>query len=132
MKTGDLVRFRRLGTFPRPDSNEWRIGLLLEYRTWEKVGTVLYAGKIYRVRAENIQKAEERRMQKEKARKKPQIGDVVKKISGMDTNKVGLVIALANDDASSWTSYSRILTVVTEGKTKNWACHLTEVLDEDR
>ncbi len=57
MKTGDLVRFRRLGTFPRPESNEWRIGLLLEYRTWEKVGTVLYAGKIYRVRAENIQKA---------------------------------------------------------------------------
>ena len=71
-------------------------------------------------------------MQKEQARKKPQIGDVVKKISGMDTNKVGLGIALANDDASSWTSYSRILTVVTEGKTKNWACHLTEVLGEDR
>ena len=71
-------------------------------------------------------------MQKEKARKKLQIGDVVKKLSGMDTNKVGLVIALANDNASSWTSYSRILTVVTEGKTKNWACHLTEVLGEDR
>ncbi len=57
MKTGDLVRFKRLGTSPRPDSEEWRIGLLLEYRPWEKVGTVLYESNIYRVRAENIQKA---------------------------------------------------------------------------
>jgi len=37
--------------------DEWRIGLLLEYHTWEKVGTVLYEGNIYRIRAENIQKA---------------------------------------------------------------------------
>ena len=57
MKTGDLVRFRRLGTSPNPESNEWRIGLLIEYHTWEKVGTVLYEGQTYRVRAENIQKA---------------------------------------------------------------------------
>mgnify|MGYP001258583597 FL=1 len=57
MKTGDLVRFKRLGTSPRPDSEEWRIGLLLEYHSWEKVGTVLYESNIYRVRAENIQKA---------------------------------------------------------------------------
>ena len=41
----------------RPESEEWRIGLLVEYRPWEKVGTVLYERKIYRVRAENIQKA---------------------------------------------------------------------------
>ena len=60
MKIGDLVRFKRLGTSPRPSSEEWRIGLLLEYRTWEKVGTVLYEGNIYRVRAENIQKAGKR------------------------------------------------------------------------
>ena len=57
MKTGDLVRFKRLGTYPRTESEEWRIGLLVEYRPWEKVGTVLYERKIYRVRAENIQKA---------------------------------------------------------------------------
>ena len=57
MQTGDLVRFKRLGTKPRPESDEWRIGLLIEYRSWEKVGTVLYEGQAYRVRAENIQKA---------------------------------------------------------------------------
>ena len=57
MQTGDLVRFKRLGTKPRPESDEWRIGLLIEYRPWEKVGTVLYEGQAYRVRAENIQKA---------------------------------------------------------------------------
>jgi len=63
MKTGDLVRFKNLlaaktdeqisYTHPYP----WRVGLLIEYHTWEKVGTILYKGQIYRVRAENIQKA---------------------------------------------------------------------------
>ena len=62
MKIGDLVRFKSIGAGKTDDppyshDGEWRIGLLLEYRTWEKVGTVLYEGNIYRVRAENIQKA---------------------------------------------------------------------------
>ena len=63
MKAGDLVRFKRYSHHDNRHSqmtvvfDEWRIGLLLEYHTWEKVGTVLYEGNIYRIRAENIQKA---------------------------------------------------------------------------
>jgi len=51
VKNGDLVRFKHIV------GGRWRIGLLIEYTTWEKVGTVLYHGKTYRIRAENMQKA---------------------------------------------------------------------------
>ena len=62
MKTGDLVRFKCIGAGktdcpPYAQDGKWRIGLLLEYHTWEKVGTVLYRGQIFRVRADSIQKA---------------------------------------------------------------------------
>ena len=62
MKTGDLVRFKQVVVGKDDDppyslDGQWRIGLLIEYHTWEKVGTVLYRGKTYRIRAENIQKA---------------------------------------------------------------------------
>jgi hypothetical protein len=33
------------------------IGLLVEYHTWEKIATVLYAGKLVRVRAEDVTKS---------------------------------------------------------------------------
>ena len=52
MKSGDLVRFQKYS-----HHDKWRIGLLIKYETWEKVGTILYGGKLFRVRAENIQKA---------------------------------------------------------------------------
>ena len=54
MKNGDLVRFW-FGRGHAPP--EKVIGLLIEYNTWEKVATVLHEGKIYRIRAENVQKA---------------------------------------------------------------------------
>ena len=62
MKNGDLVRFKfYVGSKdddpPYSLDGQWRIGLLLEYTTWEKVGTVLYRGKTYRIRGENMQKA---------------------------------------------------------------------------
>ena len=69
MKSGDLVRFWTYDpTVALADANQsdgdmwvppgiWRIGLLVEYHTWEKVGTVLFEGKIHRIRAEHIQKA---------------------------------------------------------------------------
>ena len=62
MKTGDLVRFKQVIAGKDDDppyslDGQWRIGLLIEYHTWEKVGTVLYRGKTYRIRAENMQKA---------------------------------------------------------------------------
>jgi len=59
VKSGDLVRFKgwHISSAKENSKQEWRIGLLLEYHPWEKVGTVLWNGNTYRVRAENIQKA---------------------------------------------------------------------------
>ena len=62
MKVGDLVRFMCIGAgkFDDPPyslDGTWRIGLLIKYETWEKVGTVLYCGELFRLRAEQIQKS---------------------------------------------------------------------------
>ena len=62
MKPGDLVRFQQVivGKDDNPPyslDGTWCIGLLIEYTTWEKVGTVLYREKTYRIRGENMQKA---------------------------------------------------------------------------
>jgi hypothetical protein len=62
MKMGDLVRFKQIAAGKDDDppyslDGQWRIGLLVEYHPWEKVGTVLYRDKMYRIRAENMQKA---------------------------------------------------------------------------
>ncbi len=60
MKTGDLVRFRK-EEFPVKPGDcgmwQWKLGLLIQYHTWEKIGTILCEGKLIRVRAEDIQKA---------------------------------------------------------------------------
>ena len=38
MKTGDLVRFRCI----KPsDSSRWKIGLLIDYKSWEKIARIL-------------------------------------------------------------------------------------------
>ena len=52
MKPGDLVRFQK-----HSHHDEWRIGLLIEYHTWEKVARILHEGKIISVRAEQVQKS---------------------------------------------------------------------------
>jgi len=36
---------------------DWKLGLLVKYETWEKVGTILYDGKLVRIRSSYIQKA---------------------------------------------------------------------------
>ena len=61
MKTGDLVRFKSIGAgrhdIPKyADDGKWRLGLLIEYETWEKLATVLYMGALHRVQSQNIQK----------------------------------------------------------------------------
>ena len=62
MKAGDLVRFKcvtagKYDTPPYSSDGSWRIGLLVKYETWEKVGTVMYYGELFRLRAAQIQKA---------------------------------------------------------------------------
>jgi len=61
VKEGDLVRFR-WEEFPRKNPNDcgiwrWRIGLLIEYQTWEKVATILSEGKTFRIQGSEVQKA---------------------------------------------------------------------------
>jgi len=61
MKKGDIVRFRNYTLRPvnRQDCGiwSWKLGLLVEYHTWEKVASILSEGKIIRVRAEDVQKS---------------------------------------------------------------------------
>ena len=47
MKAGDLVRFK----YTKSDQNGWKIGLLTEYHTWEKIATIIFEGKEVRVSA---------------------------------------------------------------------------------
>jgi|ETNvirnome_2_130_1030620.scaffolds.fasta_scaffold41654_2 hypothetical protein len=57
MKQGDLVRFRH----PNPEGPpQTRLGLLVEYHTWEKIAKIMpipYDGKIVSVHASEVQKA---------------------------------------------------------------------------
>lgn len=56
MRAGDLVRFRECTWHLDPkEYTDWRVGLLLEYSTLSKVGSVLFEGEQYRIRGENIQ-----------------------------------------------------------------------------
>tara|TARA_B100000287_G_scaffold395231_1_gene409920 strand:+ start:376 stop:600 length:225 start_codon:yes stop_codon:yes gene_type:complete len=70
MKKGDLVRFRK-EEFPRKRPNDcgiwtWKLGILLEYHTWEKVATILSEGKVVRIHASEVQKAGKRDEEKYK------------------------------------------------------------------
>jgi hypothetical protein len=61
MRAGDLVRFRH-EAYPRVRKNDcgiwhWKVGLLVEYHTWEKMARILYGGKIYSVHSSEVQKA---------------------------------------------------------------------------
>lgn len=55
MKSGDLVRFRN--SYAQYEEDTWLIGLLIEYTTWMKVGTIFYDGKLWRIAARDIQKS---------------------------------------------------------------------------
>ena len=59
MKAGDIVRFRKSGLlrhdFPDKAPILWKVGLLVEYHTWEKIATILYEGEIYRISARDVQ-----------------------------------------------------------------------------
>jgi hypothetical protein len=51
MQSGDLVRF------VYPGQCDLRLGLLIEYHTWEKIATVLYEDKFLRIHANDVEKA---------------------------------------------------------------------------
>tara|TARA_A100001037_G_C15008851_1_gene570723 strand:- start:197 stop:406 length:210 start_codon:yes stop_codon:yes gene_type:complete len=59
MQAGDIVRFRRSGLlmhdFPEEAQVPWKIGLLVEYHTWEKIATILHDGEVLRVAARDVQ-----------------------------------------------------------------------------
>jgi hypothetical protein len=59
MRAGDMVRFRYSGLLVHdfPKDVPWLLGLLIEYHTWEKVATVMYNGKLIRIRAGDVEKA---------------------------------------------------------------------------
>jgi hypothetical protein len=38
-------------------STVWKVGLLVEYQSWEKIARILYDGEVLSVRAENTQLA---------------------------------------------------------------------------
>ena len=54
MRAGDLVRFREIlehgAGLHRPTIySKWKVGLLKQYHTWEKIATIIYEGKEVRV-----------------------------------------------------------------------------------
>ena len=63
MKVGDMVRFKSpanaqdLQNMRGRIAPPWRLGVLIEYSSWEKIATILHAGKLIRCRAEHVQKA---------------------------------------------------------------------------
>ena len=60
MQAGDIVRFRNSGLLNHDFPYEyveipWKVGLLVEYHTWEKIATILHDGEVLRVAARNVQ-----------------------------------------------------------------------------
>ena len=56
MKPGDLVRFREITSHaPDVEYTDWKIGLLLQYYTWEKIATILYDQGELRIAARDVQ-----------------------------------------------------------------------------
>ena len=56
MKEGDLVRFAQ----PGPWEPKTRLGLLIEYETWEKLARIMpipYDGKVVTIHASHVEKA---------------------------------------------------------------------------
>jgi hypothetical protein len=60
MKAGDVVRFTkrpRLRDVTGAHTPDWKLGLLIEYNSWEKIARILYEGKMISIRAEYVQLA---------------------------------------------------------------------------
>jgi len=57
MKTGDMVRFRIVLNHRDEVLSTWKVGILLEYQSWEKIASVLYKGEVLRLYARHVTKA---------------------------------------------------------------------------
>ena len=61
MRQGDLVRFKVYQVKPKKSSDcgiwEVKLGILVEYKKWEKIASVFSEGSIHRIRAEFVTKA---------------------------------------------------------------------------
>ena len=57
MRPGDLVRFLTQPASPSSTLPAWNYGLLVEYRTWEKIARILYYGNVVSVHASQVQLA---------------------------------------------------------------------------
>ena len=56
MRAGDLVRFRECTWHGEPKKyTEWKIGLLLEYKSWTKIAKINFEGQTYQIRANDVQ-----------------------------------------------------------------------------
>ena len=60
MKTGDIVRFRESCATLRSHRSRDKIGLLVEYSSWEKIATILHEGRVLKLRGEDVEKAGKR------------------------------------------------------------------------
>ena len=52
-----MVKFRDVINHRTEELTDWKIGLLIEYKSWEKIATVLHEGEVRRLRAEYVTKA---------------------------------------------------------------------------
>ena len=58
MKPGDIVRFIPITSVIRPtEESPYKLALLIEYKSWEKIATILHNGEVIRCRASHVTKA---------------------------------------------------------------------------
>ena len=46
-----MVKFRDVINHRTEELSDWKVGLLVEYKTWEKIATILHEGEVRRIRA---------------------------------------------------------------------------------
>ena len=56
MKTGDIVRWRKIAIPAHGGNPPWMLGVLVEYQSWEKIATVLSDGTLHRIPARDVEK----------------------------------------------------------------------------
>ena len=57
MKTGDMVKFRDVINHRTEELSKWKYGILVDYKSWEKIASVLHEGELRRIPASHCMKA---------------------------------------------------------------------------